>query len=423
MAQVFGPEADEPAPGTSTLPSAKELTPLEISAINLAQLPPRRWIYYELLVRGYVTALAGPGGTGKTSIAMAVAMSIAGGRDLLRGEDAEDRVRRQGAVLYWNLEDPLDEMKLRVAAELKHRGLDQITLRDQFYLMSGRDHPLCVAQQAAQGQPQPTDLSAIVQMLRERRIVLLVIDPLVNAHALDGNSNSDLAIVIDQFRRIAHEADCAVLIVHHFRKGGQSGDVEASLGAVTLTNSCRVVETLTPMSETDAQALGIEASNRRRYVRRDNAKINLAAAPTQCAWYGFDSVSLGNGTEDYPDGDSIGVLSRWQPAPPMQGVTWDQIQDVLDAINIGLENGTEFYTNSAIAKERWAGNLLMKAMNVTREQAKLVLKQWLDDGVLLIAGYKSPALGGKDAKRLLVDPHARARLRQEIAARNPAAHV
>ena len=41
---------------------------------------------------------------------------------------------------------------------------------------------------------------------------------------------------------------------------------ESSLGAVTLTNSCRVVETITPMSEDDAKALGVEVERRRRYV-------------------------------------------------------------------------------------------------------------------------------------------------------------
>lgn len=386
----------------------------DICDISLSNLEPRRWCYRDFLVRGFVSALAGPGGTGKTSVALAIALSVALGRDLLALDDEEDRVKRQGAVLYWNLEDPLDEMKLRIAAEIKHRHIDQAKLKGQFFVLSGRDHPLCVAERNAKGKVEVMNITPVVQMLREHQITTLVVDPLVNAHRTDGNSNSDLAIVVDQFRKIAHEADCALLLVQHFRKGGQGGDVEASLGAVTLTNGCRVVETLTAMSEDDARALGIDPQNRRRYVKRDNAKMNLSAAPTQCEWLEFNSVPLDNGTDEYPDGDHIGVLSRWKQLSPLCGLSWDAVSKVLDMIDAGFDR--EYYTPAPQAK-RWAGNLLMMHLGLNKEQSKALIKEWRDAGILNTTTYNSPSGNYAPTTRLYVVPDGKSKLADRMASR------
>jgi hypothetical protein len=396
-------------------PIFEDFEPLDICEMDLDNLKPRRWVYGKLLVRGHVSCFAGNGGTGKTSLALAVAMSVATGRSLI-AEDDDDyhRVHKQGAALYFNLEDPLDEMKLRLAAEVRHRAINKADLDHKLYLASGRDHPLCVASLDKAGRVLRHDIAPAVALLRRLGIIALTIDPLVNAHAVDGNRNDYLAVVVDQFRRIADQADCAILIVHHFRKGGQAGDVESSLGAVTLTNSCRVVETVTTMSEADATALGVAPNRRRSYVRKDNAKLNLSAAPTESDWYEFQSVGLGNGDADYPDGDSIGVLTRWQPASPMFGVAWTQVGAVLDAIEAGVDGE---YHSGSVKSVRWAGNLMMTHMQISDGQAKVVLKEWLDQGVLKADKYQSKERDHHEAQRLLVMPDGRQKLRLRMTAR------
>ena len=64
-------------------------------------------------------AIVGPGGTGKTAITLAEAVSMATGRDLM-GIQTEKR-----RVWVWNLEDPIDELQRRIAAICQHFNVSQ----------------------------------------------------------------------------------------------------------------------------------------------------------------------------------------------------------------------------------------------------------------------------------------------------------
>jgi hypothetical protein len=394
-----------------------DFIPLDIGDMDLDHLPPRRWLYGRCLIRGYVSCLAGDGATGKTSLALARALSVALGRSLLSiagdGQDGH-RVWKQGAICYYNLEDPLHEMQLRLAGEIRDRRIDRNELRGKIKLVSARDQTFCIASLDDKGRPVAHDIMNLVKMLKRMKAVLLVADPLVNAHQLDGNKNEYLALIIDQFRKIAHDADVAVLLVHHFKKGGQAGDVQSALGAVTLTNNCRVVETLTKMSEDDAEALGIDVTRRRYYVRLDNAKANLSPPPTCCEWYEFHNVNLNNGDEEYPDGDDVGVLARWKPLPPIFGVSWPQVEDVLDAIDAGVDG--EYYT-SVSGAGRWAGELIKQHLGKTDAEAKSLLTEWLSGGVLRKGKYKSNERHHQSAQKLEVVVKGKDEMRQRMAAR------
>jgi hypothetical protein len=392
-----------------TLPIFQSFEPMSLCHMNLTNISPRRWVYGRFLVRGYVSCFAGTGGTGKTSLASAISLSVALGRSLLALEDADlrHRVHKRGAVLYFNLEDQLDEMQLRFAAEIKHRHVNQDALQG-VYIASGRDHPLCVASLGPKGQVVRHDIRPAVKLLKRLGIILITVDPLVNAHTLDGNRNDYLAVIIDQFRKIAHEADCAVLLVHHFRKGGQAGDVEASLGAVTLTNSCRVVDTVAAMTEEQAKSLGMDITTRRRYVQCANAKLNLSPAPTECDWFEFNSVPLDNGTEEYPEGDSVGVLRRWKPIEKV--IPWSFIDTCLNSIEAGCDG--ERYSDLANANPT-AYPVVMQTTGLSEAHSKQRIKEWLKDGVLKKAPFKSPRTR-KTTDRLFVIPEEKERLHKQM---------
>jgi hypothetical protein len=404
-----------PAPTTPSV--CDDFDPLDIADMDLDKLPPRRWLYGRTLIRGYVSCLAGDGGVGKTSLSLARALSVALGRSLLRVDEDDPeahRIWKQGPICYYNLEDPLHEMQLRLAAELRHRRIDRAELRGNVKLISARDHAFCLASLDDRGRPIAHDPTNLINMLKRAGAILLFADPLVNAHQLDGNKNEYLALIIDQFRKVAHEADVALAFDHHFRKGGQAGDVQAALGAVTLTNNCRVVETLSKMSEEEATALGVDLSRRRYYVRLDNAKANLSPPPTCCEWYEFRNVKLNNGTEEYPLGDDIGVLVRWKPMPAIFGKSWKDVEEVLDMIAVG-DNG-EYYSSDPKAT-RWIGHLIMRKLEMNCQQAKSLVKEWLQKDVLEKGKYTSKERNNQDAQRLMVKAKGREELRQRMAAR------
>src|SRR3954469_18345379 len=62
-------------PSTFTLKAARLPDPTTI--------PPRAWLYGTQVIRGFVTMIVAPGGTGKSSYAIGVGMALASGRDIL----------------------------------------------------------------------------------------------------------------------------------------------------------------------------------------------------------------------------------------------------------------------------------------------------------------------------------------------------
>src|SRR4029079_10737486 len=114
------------------------------------------------------------------------------------------------------------------------------------------------------------------------------------------------------WRRIARATNCAVLLVHHVRKGTADG-IDAARGAKAVTDRARVGLLMTTMSPEEAQEFGISDDDRLSYVRLDDAKRNMAPASKGRRFH-LRSVSLGN-THDplYPNGDSVGAIVPWHP--------------------------------------------------------------------------------------------------------------
>src|SRR6478735_5589110 len=75
------------------------LRPVRI--LDQTAIPHRRWIYGTQLIRGFVTLLIAPGGTGKSSLLLATCLSIATGRPLLG-----PRIYQPCNTALLNLEDP-----------------------------------------------------------------------------------------------------------------------------------------------------------------------------------------------------------------------------------------------------------------------------------------------------------------------------
>jgi hypothetical protein len=397
-------------------PIFEPFTPTNIADIDFDRLPNRRWVYGRSLLRGYVSASCGDGGVGKTSFSMGRAISIALGRSVyLLDDDVNEpahKVHVRGPVLIWTLEDAEQELHLRLAAELKLRGIDPKSLRDMIYLASGRDHPFCAASLDKGGRIIRHNIQPAIDQAKQLGLVACFFDPFVNAHELDGNRNDYIALVLDQFRAIAKEADIAAHINHHFRKGGQAGDAASALGAVSFINACRHVETLSYMSEEDAKTFGIPAEKRRFYVHVTNAKQNLAAHSGLGEYYQHRSVDLCNGSPEYPDGDQIGVLVRWQPQNALAGFAWKEIEALLDKIDAGCDG--EYYSSSR-KSSRWVCDPIMADLGLSEDAAIRLVKDWLGCAkgvpVLTKGKYLSKERAYQEAQRLCVNPSGKAALR------------
>jgi len=345
--------------------------------------PPRQWLYGYMLSRKYVGILASPGGVGKTAYTFGAAIAMASGQPLLH-----DAPHKPLNVWLYNLEDDLLELQRRVQAAARHYDADQETL-SRIHLTSGRDRPLQIVTQKDGKTVATTDAQALADALIANKIDVLVLDPLVNAHAIPENDNEAAAKLMKVVAKIADQANCAIWLVHHTRKGFVSGEADSIRGGSPLVANSRGAHTLAPMSTEEAEVFGVPEDMRKRYIKLDDAKANMSVSSGKARWMHLQSVSLGNGDADYPTGDSVQVVTRWSPPQALDGLEHSDIRAMLVAIEAGTADGERFSMRSQ-DKDRWAGNLLVNEFDRTAEQAKSFLKTAEQKGWIVTEEYSSP---------------------------------
>lgn len=340
-------------------------------------IPPRPWLYGTQILRGFVTVLVAPGGTGKSTYAMAAGLSVAIGRDLLSAH-----VFECCNTAYINLEDPMDELERRLAALILHHDLDKNEVIGRFFLNSGDERGLTVARVSADGADiTHPDVEQLIHEINEHKIGLLIVDPFSESHDLEENSNPAMIKAAKAWRTVARATGCAILLVHHVRKGGGT-DIDAARGAKALTDSARVGLVMSPMSEDEAAELGVNAEDVGKYTRLDSAKANMAPRAAAASWFELKQVELGNKTRDYPNGDKVAVLVLWKPASAFGNLTVAQCNEALDAIADGFEGVP--YSPRKEAKDRWAGNILVSLFNIDEKRAASMIRTWIRNGVLQV---------------------------------------
>lgn len=267
-------------------------------------IPKRNWIVRGLLSSTFLTGVIAPGGLGKTNFALALVLSVVTGRSEISGFPIKERTK----AWYWNQEDDKDELRRRLAAAAQlHRVTADDLLIDggpALFLDSGVDRPLVLVSRGPNGKLTPTPaVEAVIDRIRSNRIGVWIVDPLVEFHEADENNNPEMALVWRTIRRIAVEANCAVMVVAHTRKppgasaDGHTGDVNSLRGAGAQAGVMRLAVTLSTMTANEAKALKVPASHRGRFVKVEGAKHNLTAKDAPPTWFENMGVVIANGEE------------------------------------------------------------------------------------------------------------------------------
>lgn len=342
-----------------------------------ASIPRREFLYGQHLIRKFASAKFAAGGVGKSILSLTEAIAMATGRALL-GVSPPKRLR----VWYWNGEDPREETERRVAAICLHFGIAADELEGWLFIDSGRDQEIVIAEQTKNGAiiAKPV-VKSLVDALLDNEIDVLTIDPFVSAHRVTENDNMAMDLVAKQFTAIADKTNTAVDLIHHVKKtGGADATVEDGRGAVAVLAAVRSAQVLNKMTPDEGAKAGVD--NHRQYFKVENGKANLAPPPEGKDWYRIVSVSLGNGGEVAPDGDSVGVVIKWKWPDPLDGVTGRDFEDAADAIRAGRwrEN---------IQSKDWVGVPIARAMGLDldskADKAKIkgLVKYWMGTGSLV----------------------------------------
>jgi len=358
-----------------------------------AKLPRRQWLMGSWLLRGEVTAIIAPGGTGKSTIGNAIALCLASGKPLL----GKSLPRGHQAVWIFNLEDGAEELERQLAAACLVHRISPADCGDRLYLDSGLVQPLCTANEDRDGftinEEAFTQLAATI---REREISVVIVDPFVSSHAVQENSNGAIDAIAKRWKRLAQDTGCAVVLVHHTKKlGGREVTAEDGRGAVALRDAARIVLTLNGMSQAEAEELGIsDPALRRSLVRIDTGKANRSP-PDTATWVKLQGQSLGNGDGLEPP-DVVGVATVWERPDAFDGLSVWHLFNVQQHILRGAWRG------SVQAKD-WVGHLVAEVTGLSAEADKgriqTILKAWFKSGALTI---EHRPVNGRDVPFVIV---------------------
>lgn len=351
-----------------------------------SDIPPRQWLYGDHLVRGFVSLTLAPGGVGKTQLALLDALSM------ITNEQYTYCYPHEKSLNCWhyNLEDDLNELKRRTLGLMQDHNIKPKDIAGRLFLNSGTDTMRCVV---AERRPDGTviqrpDVDQMIKTIKANNISYVSIDPFVKSHYVDENSNKEIDIVVDAYKRIADECDCAIELIHHISKPPRgfsiAGDVNAGRGASALAGAVRAARTVVNMSHEEASDLGIPEDECKYYIRIDNAKNNMSAPSTKAKWMKWKSIEL-------PNKDNIGVLNEWKPASAeevLKRISPSKMTDIINIIGTPTKNGSRYTVMPT--GTLWGGNPIMEMVGLTRAEAKMVLERWIDEEIIYEDGYGDP---------------------------------
>jgi putative DNA primase/helicase len=207
---------------------------------------PIRWLWRQWLAQGKLHILAGAPGTGKTTIAIALAAVISRGGTFPDGTRAP-----RGNVLIWSGEDDWADT---LAPRLKAAGADL-----------SRVH--FVGDTTGDDEPRPFDPAKDLAALETAAaqlgdIKLLIADPVVSAVTGDSHKNTEVRRALQPIVYLAQRLDCAVLGISHFSKGTAGREpLERVTGSVAFGALARIVLVAAKGAEGDPRLLARAKSN------------------------------------------------------------------------------------------------------------------------------------------------------------------
>ncbi len=340
-----------------------------------ANIPPREFIYSKHYIRSFVSATGGVGGSGKSTIIIAEALSIASGKELL-GEKVQERC----PVWYVNLEDPKDELDRRIAATAMHHGLTPDDLEGRLFVNSGRSSSFVLAEDSSNGVKivEPVK-AALIQEIQEHEIGVLIIDPFVKVHRVSENANERIDAVLTVFAEIAEETRIAIELVPHLRKGNGTAGADEIRGASSFIGAVRAARIVKRMTDDEARKAGIKDPCR-PFVRVDNAKSNMAPPAGKTIWRKLVGVDLGNSTDTRPS-DWVAVAEEWCWPDLFDDVTVNVLKEVQHRVAAG-----KFKHN--VQAPDWVGYLIADVLGLdlkdamAQEKVKAILKRLIGNGAL-----------------------------------------
>ena len=350
------------------------------AVLDARSLPPRQFLYGNHYIRQFASVTVAPGGLGKSTLVLAECIAMATGRAILGIKPAS-----MCKVVYFNAEDPRDEIDRRVLAICQHHEIDQAELVGQLFVASGRDQELILSK-GDDGQIIEATFDLLERYAQAENIDLFALDPLANMTEAP-ETNDVFRRLGKRLSQMADRLNCSIELVHHTRKlNGNEATVEDSRGGSALIGAVRAGRALNPMSADEGAKAGLE-SHIDHFRIEAAGKNNLSRSATHSTWFKRVGVMLANG-------DEVASIEPWQWPDAFDGVT------PTDALRVhamvGQSHPAPSYSSQATD---WVGKIVAEVLGLDlsdkahEARCKSIVGSWVKTKVLTLEQVENKAKG------------------------------
>lgn len=188
------------------------LKPVSVVDVLTNPAPPPAFVWAGYLPRGVVALFGAHGGTGKSTIALMLAVATVTGRPLFGVPTA------QGPAVFVSLEDGADIVRHRLAGICRAWGIDPLALR-ALHIVDGTENPeLFAADQRSAGDITSTYVE-LTRLVQSTGAGLVVVDNASDSFGGDEINRRQVRAFMRSLGQVARLTDCAVCLLAHVDKG------------------------------------------------------------------------------------------------------------------------------------------------------------------------------------------------------------
>jgi RecA-family ATPase len=233
--------------------------------------PPPLDFVFGGLVAGTVACIAAAGSTGKSFLALQLAMCVASAeadKALLKLG-----IKNHGKVVILNAEDPeivvlqrLHSIGLLLSEDARMEVAERVVIEP----LVGKGVDIMKKEW----------FEAVLRITDDAR--LAIFDTFSRWHRKKENDNGEMAGVVGQFERLSATTGAASLYLHHVSKGmamdGRQDEQQATRGAAAITDNCRWQGYMQKMTVEEAKTFGVDELQRKDFVSWGGNKENYGQA-------------------------------------------------------------------------------------------------------------------------------------------------
>jgi len=193
-----------------------------------------QWLVDNIWMAKNVGWIAGEGKSYKSVLSLDLALSVASGVPFLGKFEVKD----PGTVLMVQEEDPIWRVAHRIQAMASHKGISDMDLAQKenglVFRINETKVPLFISIGGKLTFEDEGRMSALERAIAARRPKLVILDPMFMMSAgMDEFKAGEMAQILNTLKQWRNEYECAIAIVHHFRKSS-GADTQKLYGSMAL---------------------------------------------------------------------------------------------------------------------------------------------------------------------------------------------